>query len=180
VTGPVSSVEPPIAVPFRRTIAHWATGVAIVTAHEDGKDFGLTVNSLTSITLDPPLLLISLGLAADTTPVIRRTGRFGVSILTAGQRPLSERFAKMLDQKTKFDGVAVHRGQTASPLLDGAMATLECTVEREIPIADHVLLVGRVVTAAEGSDAVPLLFFRSHYVEGEGPHLLRFDTRTGT
>src|SRR5579871_4778346 len=157
---------------FRRTIARWVSGVAIVTGRHGSFDVGLTVNSIISVALRPPTLLISLSETADSTPVIERSGVFGVSLLTAAQRAVSERFARSIPSAEKFEGLAVHRGTTGVALLDGALATFECRVERTVPVADHHLEVG-VVVAAEGTgDELPLTFFRSHYGEPAAPGTL--------
>ena len=164
---------------FRRAIARWATGVSVVTAHAAGTDYGLTVNSLTSVTLEPPLLLVSLNLAADTTPVVKESKAFGVSVLTSDQREVSEKFATTLQPKAKFEGISVHRGALGVALLDEALATFECRVEREMVVSDHALFVGRVVGAAEGASGNPLIFFRSQYAENDGSGGLRLSSRAG-
>jgi len=158
---------------FRRTIARWATGVAVVTAHEAGRDAGLTVNALLSVSLRPPLLLVSLTSDADTTPVIERTHRFAVSILSEGQRPLSERFAQTLSGDEKFAGLSVRRDADGVAVLDGALATLRCRVAQVVPIADHRLIIGRVTAVDAGSDGLPLLFYRSRYGEAAGTDSVR-------
>jgi flavin reductase len=159
---------------FRRTIARWASGVAIVTGRSGSFDVGLTVNSLISIALRPPTVLVSLSESADSTPIIEREGVFGVSILTVAQRSISERFAQAIPSEEKFAGLPVHRGTTGVALLDGSLATLECRVERTVPVADHHLVVGLVVAVGSGPDAVPLTFFRSRYGEAGAPGTLRF------
>jgi 3-hydroxy-9,10-secoandrosta-1,3,5(10)-triene-9,17-dione monooxygenase reductase component len=170
MTAPPDPVDPDA---FRRTIAHWATGVAIVTAHEADRDAGLTVNAMLSVSLRPPLLLISLTSDADTTPVIERTGRFAVSLLSSGQRSVSERFAQALPSDQKFTGIALHRDPDGIPLLDGALAHLRCRVQQAVPVADHRLLIGLVVGADPGVPGLPLLFYRSRYGEADGPESLR-------
>ncbi|HZY69871.1 MAG TPA: flavin reductase family protein [Thermoplasmata archaeon] len=153
---------------FRRAAARWVTGVAVVTAREGARDHGLTVNSLTSVSLDPPLLLVSLMVEADTTPVVQRTRSFGASVLSASQRAISERFARKEHPETKFEGLPMERGASGVALVPGAVATFECVVEHEYPEADHLLFVGRVRSAKMGEDAPPLVFHRSHYAEADG------------
>jgi flavin reductase (DIM6/NTAB) family NADH-FMN oxidoreductase RutF len=174
MTEPPAPVEPEA---FRKAIARWATGVAVVTGHENGQDAGLTVNALLSISLRPPLLLVSLTHDADSTPVIERTQRFGVSLLNAEQRWISERFAKALPGAEKFDGVPVSRGLGGVPLLEGALATFVCRLEQMIPLADHHLLVGAVVAAEGGTDGLPLLFYRSRYGDAADPDMVRLAPR---
>jgi 3-hydroxy-9,10-secoandrosta-1,3,5(10)-triene-9,17-dione monooxygenase reductase component len=168
--GP-SSVDP---ASFRRWIARWATGVSVVTARDGDVDGGLTVNSLLSVSLAPPTLLVSLSHDADTTSLVERSKRFAVSLLASSQQALSDRFARTGPSAEKFEGVPVHRGFGGVALLDGALAWFECELERSIPVADHHLLVGRVVKLEPGPDGLPLLFYRSRYAETSGAGDVRF------
>jgi len=172
------SVPGPSVLPerFRAVMGRWATGVSVVTAHDAAGDAGLTVNALLSVSLEPPSLLVSLQRQVDTLPVLRRSRTFGVSFLSAEQRAWSQRFALRVSSEEKFRGVPVHRGMTGAPLLDGALAAVECRVVSETPAFDHVLVVGEVLRIEEGADNTPLLFYRGRYGEGEAddpPHLPR-------
>ena len=163
--APNDGVDP---AAFRSLIARWASGVSVVTAREEGRDTGLTVNALLSVTLHPPTLLVSLTHDADSTPVILRTRRFVVNLLAATQRPISERFALAIPSPEKFDGVALHRSGGGPARFDGALAAFECVVEQTLVVADHQLLIGRVVDLESGTDGVPLVFYRSRYGESSG------------
>lgn len=164
----MTPVDPAVAPDaFRRFMGRWATGVSIVTSHLDGVDVGMTVNALLSVTLDPPSILVSLQAAADSTPIVERSGVFAANLLARDQRALSERFAKPIPVAEKFQGVAVHRGRTGAPLLDGSLGAMECRVSRVLPVGDHRLIVGQVVAVEGGRDASPLLFYRSQYPEVE-------------
>lgn len=165
MTGPGTPIDPEA---FRHAIARWASGVAVVTGRDGSFDVGLTVNSLISVALRPPTLLVSLSETADSTPVVERSKRFGVSLLSVAQRSVSERFARSIPSAEKFEGIPLHRGTTGVALLDGALATFECRVEQVLPLADHHLVVGVVVAAETGGDDLPLTFFRSRYGEA-GP-----------
>ncbi len=161
----------PVDVPpaeFRRAIAEWATGVSVVTSRNGGVDTGLTVNALLSVSLTPPLLLISIQHAADSTPIIRQSGVFAVNVLSRLQRPLSERFAQTLSPEEKFRAVPIHRGVTKVPLIEGAVATIECRVRQEIPVADHALFIGEVVSVHLSNEEPPLVFHRSRYSSTNG------------
>jgi flavin reductase (DIM6/NTAB) family NADH-FMN oxidoreductase RutF len=162
---------------FRELMGRWATGVSVVTARDPSGDAGLTVNALLSVALDPPSLLVSLQRDADTLPVLRRAGAFAVSFLAAGQRELSSKFARPAPSAEKFAGVPVHRGLTGAPLLDGALATVECRLISESPAYDHLLLVGEVVSVELGSGALPLVFYRGTYGEPDGADRLRLSRR---
>lgn len=149
-------------------MGRWPTGVAVVTSRDAGGDAGLTVNALLSVSLDPMRLLISLTESADTTPVIRRSGVFAANFLSAAQRAVSERFAQTLAPAAKFAGLTVRRGLTGAPLIDGAVAQLECQVRDETRAGDHVLFQGEVVGLYEGPDVAPLVFYHSGYAEPAG------------
>jgi flavin reductase (DIM6/NTAB) family NADH-FMN oxidoreductase RutF len=164
---------PPVdPVAFRAFMARWPTGVAVVTAHDGSSDYGLTVNAFLSVSLTPPTVLVSLTQDADTTPVVRRAKAFAVNFLTADQRLLSERFARAIPPDEKFRGLAVDRGSTGAPLLKETLGALECRLTQEIPVGDHLLLIGEVVDQRRGRETSPLLFFRSRYAEAAGPDRL--------
>ena len=174
--------EPPAPSPidsaeFRALMAHWPTGVSVVTARDGAEDAGLTVNAFLSVSLHPPSVLVSLTQDADTTPIIERTGQFAVNLLAADQRPLSERFARSVPAAEKFEGTAVHRGLTGVALLDGTLGAVECRLSSRVASYDHVLFVGEVVRVERGREAPPLLFFRSAYAEAEGSDRLHLGTR---
>jgi len=168
-----ASTAPVDAAGFRQLMARWATGVSVVTSQENGRDRGLTVNAFLSVSLDPPRLLVSITTDADAWPSIHSSGAFAVSVLSAAQRGLSQRFASRVTAEEKFAGVPVHRGVTGAALLDDSLAIFECRVDQEVPAGDHVLVLGRVVRQEEGPDASPLLFFRSGYGEAEPDDLVR-------
>jgi flavin reductase (DIM6/NTAB) family NADH-FMN oxidoreductase RutF len=160
-----AAAAPPDPERFRELMSRWPTGVSIVTSHADGADSGLTVNAFLSISLTPPMVLISLTLDAETTPIIQRSRGFAVNLLASRQRALSERFARRVPGREKFAGLTVHRGPTGSPLLDGTLVSFDCRVRQEVPAGDHVLLLGEVVRAEWSRPEMPLLFFRSQYAE---------------
>ncbi len=153
---------------FRSLMSRWATGVSVVTATDQGHDAGLTVNALLSISLDPPSVLVSLMRGVDTLPVLERAKVFGVSLLSASQRHLSERFARAIPSQEKFEGVAFRRGTTGVPLLEGSLGTLECRLVSMTEVFDHFLLVGEVLGLELGREESPLLFYRSGYATAEG------------
>jgi flavin reductase (DIM6/NTAB) family NADH-FMN oxidoreductase RutF len=170
--------DPADRMAFRNLMAHWPTGVSVVTARDGALDAGLTVNAFLSVSLSPPSVLVSLTEDADTTPVIERTGLFAVNLLAADQRTVSERFARPDPPVQKFAGLPIHRGRTGVALLDGTLGALECRVVSRAPAYDHILFVGEVVHSEFGRDAPPLLFFRSAYAEAESDDRLHLMNRT--
>ena len=126
---------------FRRVLGCFATGVTIVTSiEEDGTLCGLTANSFTSVSLDPPLVLVCLDARSNSLGAIRHSGAFAVNILGEGQRDLSGRFASKLPDK--FVEGKWSRAVTGSPTLDGALAWLDCRVERALTAGDHEIVGG--------------------------------------
>lgn len=164
---------------FRRFMGRWATGVSVVTAHEAGKDFGLTVNAFLSVSLDPPTVLVSLGEEANTTPVVSRRRRFAVSLLRADQEPLSHRFARADVAPSKFEGVPIHRWEDGTAVLDGTLGALLCRVREEYRAGDHRLFLADVEAMETGSEGLPLLFYRGKYGRAQGPTTVDLPPATG-
>lgn len=150
-------------------MGHFATGVTVVTAVEDGVNYGMTVNAFCSVSLDPCLVLVSLRRSSATCEVIRRTGWYTVNILMAEQSRLAERFARHeLEPAQRFAGVPFETRLTGAPILSEALASLECRVVAEHPGGDHTLLVGEVMgleylPEADQVSPTPLIFYRSAY-----------------
>lgn len=146
-------------VAFRRFMRGWATGVAVVTGLVEGRPIGCTVNSLTSVSLNPPLLLVSLSESSRTLAAITARGRFGVNMLSWQQRHLAERFATSDDRFAEVPCRLV----SDVPLLREAMATAVCVVDRLIVAADHVLVLGRPQQCHSDGGADPVVFFDGRY-----------------
>jgi flavin reductase (DIM6/NTAB) family NADH-FMN oxidoreductase RutF len=140
----------------------FATGVAVVTTEYDGVPSGMSVNSLTSVSLDPPLLLVSLLRDARTTGAVRGRGAFAVSLLGRRQESVAGRFATR--GGARFDGLHVHRTPGGLPCVPGSLGRLDCEVAEVHDGGDHVIVVGRV-THCEPGDGAPLVFFRGRYHE---------------
>ncbi len=154
------------AAEFRYTMSHFATGVTVVTSvGEDGKPVGSTANAVTSLSLDPPLVLVCFDLDSLTLRAIRGHGAFVVNVLAAPQQHLSANFARR-GLAAAWDGVRHRRGPTGSPRLEDVLAVLECTVEHALPGGDHEIIVGRVRhIETNPAPAAPLLYFRGGYAE---------------
>jgi flavin reductase (DIM6/NTAB) family NADH-FMN oxidoreductase RutF len=155
---------------FRRVLGHFVTGVTVVTALDGERPFGITVNALSSVSLDPPLVMVALDRRRFLTPIVRSAGRYAVNILSEDQQALSDCFAgaPVEPGREDFCGAAWHAGETGLPLLDGAIATLECTVVETFSAGDHDLFIGRVDTLANETDhPMPLLYYRRRYLRIE-------------
>ena len=146
---------------FRRVLGHFATGVTIVTTHDaDLRPTGLTASAFSSVSLDPPLVLICVDHKSQSYPALREAGRFGINFLHCEHEPISRRFAST--RLDKFDGVAFRLGVLGVPLIDGALAQLECETVNAHVEGDHTIVVGRV-EAANAGDGDPLLYYRGRY-----------------
>ncbi len=158
---------------FRQVMGHFATGVSVVTTLAEDGPQGITVNALSSVSLNPPLIMVALDRRRFITPMVRAHGRYAVSILSDSQQALSDCFAHAAVRpgREDFCGAAWTPGQSGLPLLDGAIATLECTVVETFSAGDHDLFIGRVDTmntpAPATEDAGPLLYFRRRYLQIE-------------
>ncbi|AUN29319.1 flavin reductase family protein [Niveispirillum cyanobacteriorum] len=147
---------------FRDTLGCFATGVCIASATgADGRPVGLTVNSFTSVSLDPPLVLFCLDNRSESLSAFLEAPGFALSILSAEQQALSNTFARA-PHATRWDGVAAVTGQGGAPLIQGALAVLDCTRHAIHEGGDHTILVGRVRGFANQPGA-PLLYYRGGY-----------------
>lgn len=151
------------AAEFRRILGHMATGVAVVAALEpdSGAPRGLTANAIAAVSLDPPLVLACVDRAADTHDCIERAAAFSISILNAGDETLARRFADYPSER-KFTGVAYRTEATGAPVLEEALAWVDCDVWAAYEGGDHTIFVGEVL-AGDASDESPLVYFRGGY-----------------
>jgi flavin reductase (DIM6/NTAB) family NADH-FMN oxidoreductase RutF len=174
---------------YREVIGRFATGVTVVTTFSrepygalDGlapspkvvgpelHPWGTTVNAFSGLSLDPPLVLICIGRGRKIHPVIAAAGRFAINILGEDSQDLADCFAGAPSSypRSAFCNAPYRVGLTGVPLLEAAIAHLECTLERSIDAGDHTIYIGRVVDVGGGDDdALPLLYFRQHYLRIE-------------
>jgi flavin reductase (DIM6/NTAB) family NADH-FMN oxidoreductase RutF len=171
MTTPVmTSTDPQVAqgdvsaADFRHAIGHFPTGVTVVTSVGiDGQPVGTTANAVSSLSLDPPLILVCFDRSSHTLEAVLAHGAFAVNVLGARQQHLSANFARR-GLAAAWDGVRHRPGRTGSPRLHGVLATLECTVEHQLPGGDHEIVVGRVRDVeTSAAEAPPLVFWRGRY-----------------
>jgi flavin reductase (DIM6/NTAB) family NADH-FMN oxidoreductase RutF len=144
---------------YRDAIGRFATGVAIVTCDGPEGPSGLTTNAVSSLSLDPPLLLVCFDNRSRTLDAVRRAGRFAVNVLRVEHEELASTFASKRAQHEKFQ-VATHRIEDGVPVLDDALSWLACDVHELLPGGDHTIGVGRVTqTWTSPEDGAPLLFY---------------------
>ncbi len=159
-TSHIEAIEPKL---FRQLLGCFPTGVAIITTRTgDGKPVGLTCNSFSSVSLEPPLVLFSLRKASSLLGTFVDAGTFAINILSQSQDLLSGRFAssKIAD---KFEGVAWHPGAFGTPLIDDCLASFECRVHARHEAGDHEIFIGEVRHMTTGSADHALVFYKGAY-----------------
>lgn len=150
---------------FRAALGRFATGITIVTARDGtGRDHGMTVSAFSSVSLEPPLVLVCIGHDASMHGLLMDVDQIGISVLANSQEPLSRRFAD--PESDRFDGVGYARGESGVALLDDALVHLECSVAARHEAGDHTILVC-AVDRAGADDGRPLLYYRGGYAQLE-------------
>jgi flavin reductase (DIM6/NTAB) family NADH-FMN oxidoreductase RutF len=157
---------------FRAALSRLAAGVVLLTVHDPeegprGEDVGMTATAFLSVSLEPPLVLVSVREDSRMDEVLSRVDRWAVSVLDAGHRHVAARFAMKgrVSDRLLFADTPHRRGEASgAPLVEEALATVECRTEQRVAAGDHTLLIGRVLSAHVPSpDARPLLYFRGTY-----------------
>ncbi len=151
---------------YRTILSRFASGVTVVTASDGERISGMTVSAFSSVSLDPPLVLVCLSLGRSTTELVAAKGWYGVNVLSEDQAALSERFA-FIDPLERFDGVTWAFGPNGTPLLEGTIGSLECRVTQTHAAGDHQVVIGEVVFAAT-SPGLPVVYTqRAYHALGE-------------
>jgi flavin reductase (DIM6/NTAB) family NADH-FMN oxidoreductase RutF len=146
---------------YRRACGQFATGITVVTVVDStGHPHGMTVNSFSSVSLSPPLVLVSIDLRNAILGHFLATSFFAINVLAEHQEALSQRFSS--SATSRFEGVEWHAATSGTPLLDEALAHLECAVARTFEAGDHTILIGEVLRAGYRSGK-PLVYFDRHY-----------------
>lgn len=149
---------------YRRTIGTFATGVAVITMARDGELKGVTVNAVSSLSLEPLLLLVCIARGAYIHPYMVEGGAFTVNVLASDQEAASRQFSAGRHESLDLFGLPHRIGETGAPILDNTLSFLECRVQARLPGGDHDIFVGEVVSAGvQRPDAEPLIFYKSGY-----------------
>ena len=149
---------------FRAALGSFATGITVVTTRGEDHAYGMTANAFSSVSLDPPLILMCAKSGAEGSQQIDRNGVFAVNILAADQEALSRHFASKDRPRGRdaFRDVAHHTVVTGSPVIDGVVAYLDCRLHESRTAGDHEIFIGEVL-ALESTDREPLLFHGGAY-----------------
>jgi flavin reductase (DIM6/NTAB) family NADH-FMN oxidoreductase RutF len=149
---------------LRHAMRAWTTGVAIVTAIYEDQQYGMTVNSFTSISLEPPLISVALKQLTHTHELIVKSGMFSVTILEAAQKELSDRFAgKLPNIPNRFEGVQTETISLDSPVFKNGMAYFDCRVLSSMPVGENTLFVAEVLDARGEGAGEPLVYHNREY-----------------
>ena len=152
---------------YRRAIANFATGVAVITTTDEGRPVGMTASAVSSLSLDPVLLLVCISTRLPTHTAIAARRRFAVNVLGEDSEALARHFATPL--KDKFAGIALRDDEDDPPVLAEAIAHFVCDVERTVACGDHTIFIGAVDRCECFSTGHPLLYFRSAFGRLETP-----------
>jgi flavin reductase (DIM6/NTAB) family NADH-FMN oxidoreductase RutF len=149
---------------LRQVMRRWATGVTVVTTGTGATRHGITVNSFTSLSLDPPLCLVCVDQKARSHEAIPAAGFFAVNLLAEGQEEHSQRFAgRRPELADPFEGLSVDQAPSGAPVFPDCLGYLDCSLYARLPGGDHTIFVGRVEHAVVLSDRPPLIFYGGQY-----------------
>ena len=150
---------------FKNALKLWASGVTVVTSKSESFGLkGMTATSFSSVSLDPPQILVCINKTADTGDAVLEGKTFAVNILKADQQDISNQFAGGASQEERFANVAWHEGEIGTPVIDDALASLECTVVDQVQAGTHWVIIGEV-QAVSCRDGEPLMYYNSGYRE---------------
>jgi 3-hydroxy-9,10-secoandrosta-1,3,5(10)-triene-9,17-dione monooxygenase reductase component len=152
---------------LKQAMRAFPQGVTVVTTKALDGPKGITVSSFTSVSLDPPLVLISIAKSSALHDAFRVCKAFGVNFLADDQRSVSDRFAGRIEAKDRFDGINFTEGTTSSPIIEGVRAIIECRTSKVYEGGDHSILVGEVVTARALNSKRPLVYYLQQYTTTE-------------
>jgi len=138
-------------------------GVSVLTVDLEGERMGVTIGSLVSLSLEPPLVGVSIGKEASSYELLRLSGGFAVSLLAQDQETLAQHFARGVPPIAHWSGIAIREGELGPPLLEGAVGWLECRVWAEYDVGDHTLFVGEVLRAERDESKQPLVYIEGSY-----------------
>jgi 3-hydroxy-9,10-secoandrosta-1,3,5(10)-triene-9,17-dione monooxygenase reductase component len=151
----------PDAATYRTVLGHFATGVVIITAIDGNEPVGMAANSFTSVSLDPPLVLFCAAKASSTWPRIETSGKWAANILDEDGEEVCRLFAQK--GADRFARIAYTPGRTGSPILEDALAFVDCETIEKYDAGDHLIVVGRVIELGYQHEGKPLLFYRGGY-----------------
>jgi 3-hydroxy-9,10-secoandrosta-1,3,5(10)-triene-9,17-dione monooxygenase reductase component len=163
-TGELKKEAPPAPeVDLRNVMRYFASAVTVVTgALDSGELFGLTVSAFSSVSLNPPLVLICIRNESNATPFLRKAGRYCVNILAKDQQPIAEKFS-LQGEGGRFQNLDYYMGKAGNPIIEGCIGYIDCKLYQAIDLGDHTIFVGEAVDV-KAEKKPPLLYIDRHYV----------------
>lgn len=150
---------------FKNALKLWASGVTVVTAQTESLGLkGMTATSFSSVSMEPPQILVCINKSADTGDAVLEGKSFAINILKADQQEVSNQFAGGASQEERFANVKWHKGETGSPVIDDALASIECTVVEQVLAGTHWVVIGEVQNV-QCRSGEPLMYYNSAYRE---------------
>ena len=166
---PAPSAGSKIQSELKEAMRRFPQGVTVVTTHSNDGPKGMTVSSFTSVSLDPPLVLVSIAKESDVHDFLVSSDSFAVNFLTEDESSLSDLFASRIASREKFGSTKHHSGVTGSPIIDGARTVIECKTWHVNDGGDHSLILGEVVRATADTTRRPLVYHNQLYTRLESP-----------
>lgn len=149
---------------LRRSMRAWTSGIAIVTAFHEGEQHGMTVSSFTSISLEPPIVMVSLQRDSRTYELVSQSNAFAITLLAEDQQEISEIFAGHVpDTEDRLAGIETETLITGAPLIKGGLAYLDCRVSQTIEVGTNTLFLGEVLSARGNGEGNPLVYHNQNY-----------------
>ncbi|MDH2900340.1 MAG: flavin reductase family protein [archaeon] len=162
-TGEIKKSQPPPLVDLRNVMRYFASAVTVVTsALDSGERFGLTVSAFTSVSLNPPLVLICIRNESTATDLFKKAKRYCVNILAEDQQSIAEKFS-LQGEGGRFENLDYYMGKGGSPILQGCIGYIDCKLAETIVLGDHTLFIGQALELAAEKKR-PLLYIDKHYV----------------
>jgi len=163
------TMDDSLQIGLKQAMRVYPQGVTVVTTQADDGPKGITVSSFTSVSLNPPLVLVSIAKGSQLHDPYREAKAFAVNFLADDQKSVSDRFAGRTVAKDRFQGLKFRRGEFGSPIIDGVRAVIECKTWKVYEGGDHSLIIGEVVGAQALSDKKPLVYYSQQYTTTEPP-----------
>ncbi|MDA4126917.1 MAG: flavin reductase family protein [Thaumarchaeota archaeon] len=160
-------MEPDLQTALKQAMRVYAQGVTVMTIRTEEGPKGITVSSFISVSLDPPLVLVSIAKTSQLHDLLKAAEAFAVNFLAEDQKSVSDRFAGRTQARDKFDGLKFSQGVTGSPVIEGVRAAIECKSWRAYEGGDHSILVGEVVAAKTFNSKRPLVYYAQQYTTTE-------------
>jgi len=154
---------------LKQAMRVYPQGVTVVTTQADDGPKGITVSSFTSVSLSPPLVLVSIAKTSQLHDPYREAKCFAVNFLADDQKSVSDRFAGKTEAKDRFEGLRFKLGDSGSPIIDGVRAVIECRTWKVYEGGDHSLIIGEVIAAEALSNKKPLVYYAQQYTTTEPP-----------